>query len=69
MADERWLVPKHDFGTEVKLSHEFMTGMLRAAGGTLTWGPGDMIRTLNSRIEMLHYTDPERYVIRLVEDE
>lgn len=67
--NERWLVPRSDIGTEIKLSHEFLAGMLRAAGGVLTWGPGDMIRTANSRIEMLQYKDPPRYVIRLVEDE
>lgn len=68
--DERWTVPKAgNFETEVKLSHEMMTGMLRAAGGTLTWTDGDMLRTLNSRIEMSMYADPKRYVIRLVEDE
>jgi hypothetical protein len=66
---DRWVVPKSDIGTEIKLSHEFLTGMLRAAGGTLTWDDADMIRTLDSRIEMMRYTDPNRYVIRLVEPE
>ena len=53
----------------VTFTHEMLVGMLRAAGGTLTWDSHDMLKESDEEVFMYAYDYPRRWTIKLETDD